>query len=232
VCNTLFTSSKGLPHLIKPYKAAEVISQEKVLLGHCPVTLAEEKLVVAGDSCLLVNYKEHKFLFQSLAKLARFLANPKKYSSVQLPVKMPPQPDKVSLYTLQGNEESTTFMEQALGAVVTKGLREVSDNRLKYPGISVKETMLKLFALFLKAENSANTEFMREKYFARMKKFIQNCEVPEELNDLAEERSRKMKEGKWPEFKEKYFIELGQQFDRVLQEAAKEKEQGFSGYLN
>lgn len=48
-------------------------------------------------------------------------------------------------------------MEQALGSIVTKGLREVSENRLKYPNLSVKETMLKLFALFLKAENPANT---------------------------------------------------------------------------
>ena len=30
--------------------------------------------------------------------------------------------------------------------------------------MSVKETMLKLFALFLKAENPANTDYMKEKY--------------------------------------------------------------------
>ena len=32
--------------------------------------------------------------------------------------------------------------------------------------MSVKETMLKLFALFLKAENPANTDYMKEKYIA------------------------------------------------------------------
>ena len=50
-----------------------------------------------------------------------------------------------------------TYMEEALGKIVTRGLREVSENRIKYPGLSVKETMLKLFALFLKMENPANT---------------------------------------------------------------------------
>lgn len=73
------------------------------------------------------------------------------------------------MYTLLGSEESTTFMEQALGSIVTRGLREVSENRLKYPNLSVKETMLKLFALFLKAENPANTKYMKEKYLGRMR---------------------------------------------------------------
>ena len=58
-------------------------------------------------------------------------------------------------------------MEQALGQVVTRGLREVGENRLKYPTLSVKETMLKLFAIFLKAENPANTEHMKEKCWNR-----------------------------------------------------------------
>jgi len=55
-------------------------------------------------------------------------------------------------------------MEQALSSVVTRGLREVGENRLKYPTLSCKETMLKLFAIFLKAENPANTAYMSEKY--------------------------------------------------------------------
>jgi adenylate/nucleoside-diphosphate kinase len=95
------------------------------------------------------------------------------------------------LYALQGAEESTTFLEQALGSIVTKGLREVSENRLKYPNMSVKETMLKLFALFLKAENPYNTDLMKEKYIGRMRLFIERCEMAEELNDLAEEKLKK-----------------------------------------
>ena len=83
-----------------------------------------------------------------------------------------------------------TFLEQALGSVVTKGLREIGEQRLKYPTLTVKETMLKLFAIFLKKSNPANTEHMRQKYQDKMKAFLEKCTVPEELNELAEEKSK------------------------------------------
>jgi len=51
--------------------------------------------------------------------------------------------------------------------------------------------MLKLFALFLKAENPANTDYMKEKYTARVKQFIERCEMAEELDDLAEQKAEK-----------------------------------------
>jgi adenylate/nucleoside-diphosphate kinase len=69
-------------------------------------------------------------------------------------------------------------------------LREVGENRLKYPSLSVKETMLKLFAIFLKAENPANTAYMKEKYHKKMQTFIERCEVPEELHELADDKSK------------------------------------------
>jgi adenylate/nucleoside-diphosphate kinase len=151
---------------------------------------------------------------------------------------MPPHEDPVSLHTLLTSkkndndvDESTTFMEQALGSIVTRGLREVSENRLKYPNLTVKETMLKLFALFLKAENPGNTAYMKEKYVARIRQFVNNCEIAEELSDLAEEKSEKEKKGKWPEFKEKYYNELGAKYDKVVAESLKEKQNGFQSYL-
>ena len=45
--------------------------------------------------------------------------------------------------------------------------------------------MLKLFAIFLKAENPANTAHMREKYRKKMEDFIYRCEVPVELYELS-----------------------------------------------
>ena len=50
--------------------------------------------------------------------------------------------------------------------------------------------MLKLFALFLKTENPANTESMKRKYGAKMRQFVQRCELPEELHDLSEEKGK------------------------------------------
>jgi adenylate/nucleoside-diphosphate kinase len=60
-------------------------------------------------------------------------------------------------------------MEQSMGQIVTRALREIGENRLKYPTISLKETMLKMFALFLKTENPANTENMKRKYQNKLK---------------------------------------------------------------
>ena len=87
--------------------------------------------------------------------------------------------------------------------------------------MSVKETMLKLFALFLKTENPANTPFMKKKYQGKMKEFIQRCELPEELFDLGNEKGKlkmrsynlsiekKKARGDWPQFKEKYYNDIG-----------------------
>ena len=166
-------------------------------------------------------------------------------------MKIPPENRPVLLFNLQKEENSITFLEQALGTVVTKGLREIGEQRLKYPTLSVKETMLKLFAIFLKTENPANTEYMKEKYMKKMQTFLEKCTVPEELADLAEEKSKcapflvrsanyylltasaedKKKKGKWPQFKEDYYNRLGQQYDKILKNVEKEKAEGFWGYM-
>lgn len=229
--NVIFSSEKGIPLRLKPHKSAEIVAQEKAVLGHCPVSLVDENKVVKGDPLLSVQYKDQKYSFENEPKLQKFIKTPGRYHKAELPVKMPPHEDPVQMYTLLGSEESTTFMEQALGSIVTRGLREVSENRLKYPNLSVKETMLKLFALFLKAENPANTKYMKEKYLGRMRDFIQRCELAEELSDLAEEKMKKQAEGKWPDFKEKYYVELGAKYDDVLAQSLKEKANGFKSYL-
>ena len=69
-------------------------------MGYCPVTLVEEKKVVKGDLCLVVQYKDQKYSFETEQKLQKFFATPGKFNSAELPVKMPPSEERVSLYTL------------------------------------------------------------------------------------------------------------------------------------
>ena len=71
-----------------------------MLVGHCPVTLVEEKSVIHGDPLLLVHFKERKFLFASEMKLLKFINNPGRYYGVELPTKMPSNEDPVSLAEL------------------------------------------------------------------------------------------------------------------------------------
>ena len=66
---------------------------------------------------------------------------------------------------------------------------------------------------------------------AKMKSFLEKCTVPEELKDLAEEKERKKKKGKWPQFKENYYNTLGTQYDKILHDVEKEKADGFWHYM-
>lgn len=100
-----------MPLRLQPHKAAEILNNDKHLSGHCSVTLMDEERVIKGDQILLINYKEHKYAFETEYKLQRFYRNPFKYSKAHLPVKMPPAVDKVSLYNLQKMEDSISFME-------------------------------------------------------------------------------------------------------------------------
>jgi adenylate/nucleoside-diphosphate kinase len=225
----LFSSDRNVPSKVREHKASEIVAQEKALAGHCPVTLKDEERIEKGHHLIVVNFKDARYIFASQEKAAKFFFNPSRYCNVQLPVKMPAGKDPVSLFSLQKQDDSITFMEQALGQVVTRGLREVGENRLKYPTLSVKETMLKLFAIFLKAENPANTEYMREKYHKKMKDFIYRCEVPVELFDMAQDRCKKDKV--WPDFKEDYYNKLGAKYDSIMKEVAKERSSGFSTYI-
>lgn len=180
---------------------------------------------------LIVQFKDNRFIMSSEEAANKFFENPQRYASVQLPVKMPPQIDAVNLHFMAKQEDSRTFMEQALGSVVTRGLREVGDNRLKYPKLTVKETTLKLFAMFLKCNNPANTEYMKNKYMKKICEFVEKCEVPVELHELAEEKAKKQPKGRWPQFKENYYNDLGSKYDKILKGVNKEKAEGFCYYM-
>lgn len=207
--NVIFSNERNIPRRMMAHKASEIAETEKALLNYCPVTLADEEKLVIGNPILVLTFKGEKYCFCSEEKLQKFAQLPSRYSKTQLPVKIPPDNKPVYLYNLQKEDNSVTFLEQALGSVVTKGLREIGEQRLKYPTLTVKETMLKLFAIFLKTENPANTEHMKKKYMAKMKSFLEKCTVPEELKELAEEKEKKKKKGKWPQFKENYYNTLG-----------------------
>ena len=225
--NAIFSAQKSIPLRYSAHKAAEIAETDKALLGYCPVTLMDEEKLVPGNQLAIVQFKEEKYILATEEKLVKFFTNPSRYSKAKLPVKIPPEKKQVTLFKLKQEDNSTTFLQQALGSVVTQGLREIGETRLKYPTLSVKETMLKLFAIFLKAENPANTEYMKKKYRKKMEDFLEKCTVPEELNDLAKKKSK----GKWPQFKENYYNQLGGQYDQILKDVEKEKTEGFWHYM-
>ena len=186
----MFANDKRKPRLLQAWRASELAANEKELNNFCSVSLKDEEKIEVGSHLLCVKFDNRNFIFCNAEKAKAFFARPHLYFKTQLPVKLPPKKDPVGLYALSKKDESITYLEQALGNVVTKGLREVGESRLKYPTMSIKETSLKLFALFIKAENPANTAYMKEKYEQKCKDFLEVCTISEELFELAEEKGK------------------------------------------
>jgi hypothetical protein len=67
--NVIFSSAKGIPKRLYLHKAAEILNQEKAIIGHCPVSLIDQKRVAKGDPLLVAHYKSKKFTFEDELKL-------------------------------------------------------------------------------------------------------------------------------------------------------------------
>ncbi len=76
---------------------------------------------------------------------------------------------------------TVNFLEFTFGSLITKGMLELSKNKIKYPYLDVKESSLKYLALFLKANNPNNNEYEKKKYNEILKDFIKNSKLPFEL---------------------------------------------------
>lgn len=218
-----FPSNK-LPRTFKMHKAVEMNRKEKALNGYCPVSIVQNEEVEKslGFTLFLSVYNGDGFIFESIQKLDQFIAEPERYCNAVLPVKMPPPKDKITLMNISELEDSSPFLRQAVGQIATRALLEVGSTRLKYPGLSVRETALKLFALFLKANNPSNTPYMTDKYTKKIQMFVKRCEMPSQIYKMHKKRGKIAnvnildKGKKWTEYEEKYFHEKGDEFDRTL----------------
>ena len=187
----VFPSLSDIPQQIEVHNAAQIVTKEKNLANYCPVSLLEEDRIVKGYPLYLVYYNESKFVFESSQKLVRFMGSPTRYAKVTLPVKMPPINDKITLLSFtEANEDAIALLEQSVGAIATRALLEITSCRVKYPTLSVKETALKLFAMFLKANNPSNTEYTRQKYIKKIRTFMDRCELPRTIYKLKKKKGK------------------------------------------
>ena len=125
--NVLFSTERNVPKRMSTYKASEIADTEKALQNYCVVTLADEDKLLPGNPILVCTFKGEKYSFANEEKLGKFIMTPSRYHKTKLPVKIPPEQKPIQLYNLQKEENSITFLEQALGSVVTKGLREIGE---------------------------------------------------------------------------------------------------------
>jgi len=211
-----------------------------VLQGYCSVSLIETFKLEKGTPICACRYKNSVYLFCNYFEANKFLETPWKYEGVKLPAKIPPSKEKVDLSFLSEQPNSIPFLEEVLGQVVTNGLLEVSNNRYKYPTLSVKETGLKLLALYLKANNPNNTSYMSKKYKEKVRKFIEDCELASRIHHETLRKGNscmlfvdeaKRTGGKWEDYEEESLNKLGDRYDDLVKEADKEKATGFTTYF-
>lgn len=144
----------------------------------CPITIAHDKLMKEGKLMHVVQYKMKYYLFDSADKMLKFCQNPDKYFKMKIPVKKVLD-DNHKLTESQVNFENTVnYLETNFASLITKGMLELSKNRIKFPHISVKETSIKYLALFLKANNPNNNEYAKTKYAQKFEEFMKSAKLP------------------------------------------------------
>lgn len=152
--------------------------------GCCPVTISDEKIMKEGKIIYVLNFKMGFYKFESGEKLRKFMTNPEKYFRLTVPVKKVIE-DNPKLIDYQINFENTVnYLETNFASLITKGMLELSKNRIKYPFLSVKETSIKYLALFLKANNPNNNEYAKVKYKKKFDEFLKNAKIPFDLMNV------------------------------------------------
>ena len=152
----------------------------------CPVDIVENKLQRIGKLAYSIKYNGKYYKFSSMENMQKFKMNPNKYINLDLPVrKVNQENNNLSEKQIMFNN-TVNFLEFTFGSLITKGMLELSNNRIKYPYLNVKESSLKYLALYLKANNPKNNKYAMDKYKKILKDFIRNSELPWELYHVYE----------------------------------------------
>ncbi|XP_018429496.1 PREDICTED: adenylate kinase 9 [Nanorana parkeri] len=159
--------------------------------GYCPVTYVDGKkryeALLPGSIEYAVEYRDKIYIFESEKKLQKFMRLPEQYCNHKLPSKLPPKMEPIVLTSLP----LTGYLEQGVATALIKALNDVGCLKPKYPFLSVKRSALLYIAYHLKAYNSRNSDYIRNKYRKKMEKFVECCEL---ITYLGDRMTRKYKE--------------------------------------
>ena len=151
----------------------------------CPVSYSHDRVLKDGKTIYSMEFKNKIFKSENAEKLIKFSLRPENYNNIKVKVKT--IDDNIIYTENQVNFENTVnYLETNFGSFITKGMLELSNNRIKYPFLSVKETSIKYLALFLKANNPNNNEYARKKYSKKLEEFLKNAILPYDLLNVYE----------------------------------------------
>ena len=205
-----------LPKALSSAEASEIPDQQIVLQGYCPVALKEKSELIKGNVMVLVAYKNKVYTCYDVESRGRFMRKPQHYSEVILTKEMlPKEPHRVK--HPEEYENDIEYLEDYLGEAVYKAMLDLGDNRLCYPTLSLRETALKYFAIYLKASNPKNTPYLNAKYARMMAAFKADCKLPE---IIFREGTRKLMledaEG-WFDWDDDFYFSKVDEYDSLLE---------------
>ncbi|CAI2736114.1 unnamed protein product [Schistosoma spindalis] len=127
--------------------------KQLALNGYCPVCFYDSKLRYEGLKLglpeYLANYDHKIYAFCSNNCLLNFLRKPVLFANLQLPHKLPPVANPITVKSLP----LPGFLEQTLAVALRRALSSMSQERPKFPFITIKRSALIYMGLHLKAYN-------------------------------------------------------------------------------
>ena len=198
--------------------------------GCCPITIKKTEQMVEGNLAYSCEYKNKYFVFVDAKALAEFVATPDKFMRMKHPIKTLFEKDKAE--EEQVNYENTVeYLESYIGSLVTKGLLKLSNNRIKYPYLSVKETSIKFLALFLKAYNPINDDYSARKYGQKLADFIRYSKLPFELLEVFENYQKCEEDKVKKALIRKQLNYLAIKYDKLMEKAKIQKNNRFDNFF-
>ena len=197
----------------------------------CPVDIVENNIKRIGKVAYSMKYNGKYYKFYTMENMEKFKLDPKKYINLELPVR------KVNLEQNELSEKkilfnnTVNFLEFTFGSLITKGMLELSNNRIKYPYLNVKESSLKYLALFLKANNPKNNKYAQEKYKKILKEFKRNSELPWELYHVYENYNNEKDNALNKKLMRKQLDTVSVKYDKLMEKAKIQNNTRFANFF-
>ena len=185
--------------------------------ANCPISLAKNKFD-DGYDFYSFNYKGKTYNFKDYNSFKQFFEVPSIYAYQRF------DPQRLNSH-LEIKYKRPTEKELLIDEV-TFALNQVCRSKPKHFKISIKETVLKLFALYIKSRNPYKNEIYKDKFSKALEDFLQDCLASDKLkNDCTNVDY-------WAKLQKEVFLRESDQILDKVREISLDKAKYFNRYIN